>query len=117
MRLGPEQDFFANLPRRIKEQLKLPWDPPDMTELDAIDRDVHLVRVAIAGGTIEPQAAGEQLQLLGSRYLSWLSHNGYPVRVAWRIADLEELASVAGVQVDVERWKGLLDASMGKPPK
>jgi len=111
------QDFFANLPRRIKEQLKLPWDPPDMAELDAIDRDVHVVRQAIAAGTIEPQAAGDQLQLFGNRYISWLTRNGFPVRVAWRIADLEELARTIGFKVDVERWKGLLDASMGKPPK
>ena len=88
-----------------------------MSEIDAVDRDTHLVRLAITGGAIEPQAAREQLQLLGTRYLSWLSRNGHPVRVAWRIADLEKLAGMAGVEVDVERWKALLDASMGKPPK
>lgn len=111
------QGIFSSLPLDLRAQAKLPWVPPDMTELDAIDRDAHLVRVAIASGAIEPQAAGEQLQLLGSRYLSWLTHNGYPVRVAWRIADLEVLAEKAGVEVDVERWKALLAAAMGKPPR
>jgi len=39
------------------------------------------------------------------------------VRLSWRFADLEQLADEVGVQLDVDRWKGLLAAAMGRTPK
>jgi hypothetical protein len=111
------QQMFSSLPLDLKAQARLPWVPPDTSELDAIDRDVQTVRQAIAERSIDPAEARERLQQLGNRYLKWLKENGFPARVAWRCADLEELARSVGVEVDVERWKGLLNAAMGKPPK
>jgi hypothetical protein len=105
------QTFFADLPLQLKAQTKLPWVAPDTSKLDEVDRDVHTVRLAIAERSIAPEEAQAKLQQLGNRYLKWLKENGYPARVAWRFEDLEELAHAAGVEVDVERWKGLLDAT------
>ena len=114
---GEARELFNKLPLALKEQAKLPWEPPDTRELDAIDRDVHAVRLALAEHAIEPAEAQTRLQQCGTRYVKWLAEHGYPARVKWRIADLEELARSAGVTVDVQRWKGLLDAALGKSHK
>ena len=106
------QASFSQMPLAIKAQMKQPWTPPDMTDVDATDRDVHALRLAIAEHRIGPAAAQAQLQQFGGRYISWLTRNGFPARIAWRIADLENLARDAGVQVDVDRWKDMLKATL-----
>jgi arylsulfatase A-like enzyme len=108
------QAAFGQLPLNIKTQLKIPWVPPDMTEVDAVDRDAHALRLAIAEHTIEPAAAQVRLQQLGNQYIAWLTRNGFPARIAWRIADLERLAKEAGVEVNVENWKAMLKATLPK---
>lgn len=108
------QENFSQLPRKIKEQMRLPWVPPDMTEVDAVDRDVHALRLAIAEHTVEPAAAQVRLQQLGNQYIAWLTRNGFPARIGWRIADLEALAKEAGVEVNVENWKAMLKATLPK---
>jgi hypothetical protein len=110
------QGSFNTLPFALKEQAKLPWVAPDTTELDAVDRDVHAVRIAIAEHSIEPAEAQVKLQQFGNRYLNWLTDHGFPARIAWRIEDLEELARSIGVEVDVARWKALLKTALGKTP-
>ncbi|HZL99890.1 MAG TPA: sulfatase [Planctomycetota bacterium] len=117
---SPEEarEHFLDLPLDLKAQAKLPWVPPDTSALDAIDRDVHIVRQAIAAGVLQPAGVQEKLQQFGNRYLKWLTeHPEFPVRVAWRCRELEQLAASAGVELDVDRWKGLMNAALGRPPK
>jgi len=110
------QQNFGQLTAAMKKQMKQPWVPPDMTEVDAIDREVHTLRLAVAEHTVEPAKAQAMLQQLGNRYIGWLTRNGYPMRIAWRISDLEVLAKAAGVEVNVDNWKELLKAALRKVP-
>ena len=111
------QESFSSLPKTTKAALKVPWVPPDMSEVDAIDRDVHALRLAISERSVDAEAARQTLQKLGNRYISWLTRNSFPVRIAWRIEDLRVLARAVGVELDVENWQAMLRSALTKAPE
>jgi hypothetical protein len=104
-----QQELLNALPRSMREPLQHPYHAPDTTLLLEADRDAHRVRLELAEGRVDGLPAQQILRSCAERYARWLSeHPEQLARVAWRIDALATIATDAGLDVDVQRWRRLL---------
>ena len=92
----------------MRDELKDPHQPPDMSDIEAIDREVHALRLAVRDGEAGPEIA-EALYAAGNHYVEWaVAYDEVPPRwwprVAWRLHELKSLGGQVGVTLDDAVW-------------
>ena len=104
---GVSKEDFLKMSKAMRDALKHPHHPPDMAPVEAIDRRVHEVRLAVEAGEV-PADAASVLARAGDDYVAWIVTVGdvqwWP-RISWRLWELDALATRAGVTVDQDAWK------------
>ncbi len=105
---GDKQSYIG-MSKAMREALRNPHRAPDMSEVRAVDGDVHELRLALRAGKT-PEDLKQRLEDAGLRYTTWLTAQGedgqqwWP-RIGWRIWELVDLGQQAGIEIDQERLK------------
>ncbi len=109
------------LPKLVSKLSRKGHVPPDTKALASVDRQVHQLRLLLAGGADLPKhEVVTRCRDAGSLYIDWAEANpAFASRAIWRMFELNELAKSDGVALDIEPWlergKKALETIHGDP--